>query len=478
MAAFKSPKDSLGNLAADVAAAVVEAAADIALVVDAKGVILDAAIARPDLAADLAGAARWTGKRWNEIVTEETQPKVEMLLGESASGVTSQWRQLAHPAAQGGEVPVLYCAVPIAKSGRTLAVGRDMRALASLQQRLVEAQMSMERDYSRLRHSETRYRVLFQISSEPALVLDAATDRVVEANPAAARLFGETSGRMIGRNFPVGLDAESTQALQALATGIRAGLTVEDIKVRFASNEEMTVSTSMFRQGASAFYMLRFTPANIGAALPQESPLNAKLIEYTKRTTDGVVIVDQDGRIQAANAAFLQMAQIMTEDQARGELAERWLGRSGVDMNVMIANLRHHGTVTLFATVLRGNFGAGADVEVSGFSLGGEPATFGLAIRNVGRRLGDVPQSPRHLPQSVEQLKELIGRVSLKDMVRDTTDMIEKMCIQAALELTGDNRASAAEMLGLSRQSLYVKLRRYGLDDEPAEDAAETERDR
>jgi DNA-binding protein Fis len=29
--------------------------------------------------------------------------------------------------------------------------------------------------------------------------------------------------------------------------------------------------------------------------------------------------------------------------------------------------------------------------------------------------------------------------------------------------MTGDNRASAAEMLGLSRQSLYVKLRRYGL---------------
>jgi len=47
--------------------------------------------------------------------------------------------------------------------------------------------------------------------------------------------------------------------------------------------------------------------------------------------------------------------------------------------------------------------------------------------------------------------------------VREATDVIERLCIEAALELTGDNRASAAEMLGLSRQSLYVKLRRYGL---------------
>ena len=53
--------------------------------------------------------------------------------------------------------------------------------------------------------------------------------------------------------------------------------------------------------------------------------------------------------------------------------------------------------------------------------------------------------------------------MTLKDMVREATDVIERLCIEAALELTGDNRASAAEMLGLSRQSLYIKLRRYGL---------------
>ena len=69
------------------------------------------------------------------------------------------------------------------------------------------------------------------------------------------------------------------------------------------------------------------------------------------------------------------------------------------------------------------------------------------------------------MPRSAEQLTELIGRVPLKDIVRETSDVIERLCIEAALELTGDNRASAAEMLGLSRQSLYVKLRRFGLAD-------------
>ena len=49
--------------------------------------------------------------------------------------------------------------------------------------------------------------------------------------------------------------------------------------------------------------------------------------------------------------------------------------------------------------------------------------------------------------------------------MRESTDLIEKLCIEAALDMTHDNRASAAEMLGLSRQSLYVKLRRYGIGD-------------
>jgi DNA-binding NtrC family response regulator len=59
--------------------------------------------------------------------------------------------------------------------------------------------------------------------------------------------------------------------------------------------------------------------------------------------------------------------------------------------------------------------------------------------------------------------------MSLKDIVRESTDLIEQLCIEAALSYTSDNRASAAEILGLSRQSLYSKLHRYGLGNLPSE---------
>ncbi|MCX7328384.1 MAG: hypothetical protein NTW00_09740 [Hyphomicrobiales bacterium] len=73
--------------------------------------------------------------------------------------------------------------------------------------------------------------------------------------------------------------------------------------------------------------------------------------------------------------------------------------------------------------------------------------------------------APSALPRSAEEFKQLVGRVPLKELVRETSDIIEKLCIEAALELTGDNRASASEMLGLSRQGLYAKLHRFGIGD-------------
>ncbi len=469
---FKSPKESLGDLDAVTAASVVAATADIALIIDKDGVVLDVAIPRAELSAELADQKAWVGKSWADIVSEDTSPKIALLLDEVTSHPWSRWRQINHRPKAGAEIPVLYSLAALRPKGRFLAIGRDMRGIAALQQRLVEVQMTMERDFSRLRNAETRYRVLFQTSAEAVLVIDAASDKVVETNPAAARLFGDTVGRMIGRSFPSGLDSESMQALKTLAVAIRSGSNIEDVRVRLeGTQDEFVVSFTTFRQGPSAFYLMRFTPAKIQAALPAHSGANARRISFISKSPDGYVAVDQEGRILMANPAFLQMIQVMMEDQARGELIERWVGRSGVDISVLIANLRQHKIVTMFSTLVRGEFGATAHVEISAAALDdADPPSFGLSIRNVERRINQGPAAISQMPKSVDQLKELLGRVTLKDMVRESTDVIERLCIEAALELSGNNRASAAEILGLSRQSLYVKLRRYGMAD--AADAA------
>ncbi len=475
MKGFGTPKMSLGGLDAEAAGRLIAAATDMALVVGADGVIQDLAVQSDDLLQDLEGHAGWIGRRWADTVTVESRPKVEALLRDAASDTTPRWRQVNHPAPHGPDIPVLYSAVRVGNDGRIVAFGRELRSVSALQQQLVDAQHSMERDYSRLRHVETRYRLLFQTSSEAILVVDALTQKIIEENPAARRLLESAKGRggrAVGQTLVQAFAPASVPALQALLDSVRAAGRADEVRARLADGaREVLVSSSMFRQEGAPFFLVRLSSQQPDSATMMPR-LKSKLLKVVESAPDGFVVTDQDGRIITANAAFLDMAELATEEQARDRPLEEWFGRLGVDFSVLMASLRQHGSVRLFATTLRGEHGGSTKVEISAVSVvNGDLPCLGFAIRNVGRRLGAESPAVRELPRSVEQLTELIGHTSLKDLVREATDVIERLCIQAALELTGDNRASAAEMLGLSRQSLYVKLRRYGLGDLAAEDA-------
>ena len=173
---------------------------------------------------------------------------------------------------------------------------------------------------------------------------------------------------------------------------------------------------------------------------------------FLQSSPDGLVFCDPAGKVMAANRAFLSLAQLSAEEQARGQALDRWVGRTGIELG-------------LFITSMRGEYGGTTEVEISAAVLNaGGHTMMAFALRDIERRLKpDTPTGALAMPRSVSELTELVGRTPLKDIVSETTDLIEQLCIETALEMTHDNRASAALLLGLSRQSLYVKLRRYGL---------------
>jgi transcriptional regulator PpsR len=467
---FNAPRLSLGNLDAEAAARVITAAADIALVLDADGTIRDVALGANDLQLD--AGRDWIGSTWSDTVTVESRPKVAAMLAEVAADAGSRWRQLNHPGSSDADVPILYSAVRLGRRGSVLALGRDLRAVSQLQQQMMDTQRTMEREFSRLRHAETRYRLLFQLAGEAVLILEAASMKIAEANPAALRLLGDSTKRLVGRSYPFGLDGDGLRAVQDQLAALRTSGRADDVVARTSDGKQrLVVAASLFRHETASFLLVRLAPLSGDARAAVISPLRSRLLDVVDQLPDGFVVTDVDSQVLTANAAFLDLTQMGSEAQVRGEPLSRWLGRPGVDLEVLLTHLRQHGAVRSFSTVVRGQFGTATEVEISAVAVPlGDPPCLGFALRNAGARPVADPRG-RTLPHSVAQLTELIGRVPLKDLVRDTTDVIERMCIEAALELTKDNRASAAEMLGLSRQSLYVKLRRYGLsgaEDEPA----------
>ena len=114
------------------------------------------------------------GKRLADTVTDESRSKAEALVADALSQQEPRWRHLNHPRTSGPEVPILYAAVQAGTPGRIVVFGRNLRTVSTLQRRLVDAQQSMERDYARIRHVETRYRLLFEMAPDAVLIVDGA----------------------------------------------------------------------------------------------------------------------------------------------------------------------------------------------------------------------------------------------------------------------------------------------------------------
>ncbi len=466
MKAFKSPSRWLTGIDADAAAVLIAAAADIAVILDQDGIVRDSAFQSEALALEFTEHDHWVGKPWRDSVTIESRVKIDEMLRDVHGKSLRNGRQVNYSAQRGADIPVLFSVLPVGQSGQVIALGRDLRAFAALQQRVVDVQQSFERDHARMRNIETRYRILFQMTPEPVLIVDSASRKIVEANPAARQILG-LNGKIIGLHLNELIEPANVPAIEAMLAGVQASGRADDMPFRRLGTEiDMNASAFLFRQGSTQLVLLRLSDVRSSqdpAQLLTES--KATLLKLVERVPDGFVVTDHDGLIIATNDAFLEMAQLHNDSQARGQSLDRWLGRAGIDLGVLLNNLRQYGTVRLFSTILRDEFGAEANVEISAGAVmnSGEPS-YGFAIRVINQRVMAQPASQqRTFPKSLEQIIELIGRVSLKDLVREATDVIERLSIEAALTMTGDNRASAAEVLGLSRQSLYVKMRRHGL---------------
>ena len=99
MREFESPSRSLGDLDADVVGRLIAAAADVALIIDDKGVIRDLAFGSEDLLRE--GYYDWLGKPWADTVTVESRTKVDGLLRDSKANAAPRWRHINHPVGRG-----------------------------------------------------------------------------------------------------------------------------------------------------------------------------------------------------------------------------------------------------------------------------------------------------------------------------------------------------------------------------------------
>jgi len=434
---------------------------DVTLIINDKGFIEDVSTGQDTMAS--LGCQGWIGKLWAETVTVESKKKIQELLLVQPQAQALTWRHVNHPTPSGGEAAIQYITVAL-KGQKMLAVGRNLERLAELQRRLVETQQSVERDYLRLRHIEARYRVLFETSPEAVLMVDAHNYRLLEANIGAQALFKDAGKRLVGRDFRECFVTESQGEVQSLLRTALATGRIELCSALVAGSElALTVSATVFRQEGGAQFLVRLTPREAFASVNSDTQSAAVLSAAMEHFPDGWLLTDTSGAVKSVNEEGMALLGLTAPSQVMGQSLERWLLRGAVDWGVLNTSLKQNLPVRNFATEVRTLSGMTLPVEVSAVHLLQPEPLYVFFVRDMDRRLQASSEATQALPNPFAELSQLVGRRPIKDIVGETVDTIERMCIEAALELTHNNRASAAEMLGLSRQSLYVKLRRFGI---------------
>lgn len=445
-------------------------AGEFLLAIDVQGVIRDVA-GMPDFVHWLDGLC---GKKLSETVTADSIEKAENISAE-ARIKPYQERHINHLVDK-CTIPVSYRFMSLDGGKWLLAMGRDLAQMANLQQRTLTAQQVIERDYINLRQTESRYRVLFQSILAPTLIIDAKTRIIEQANAACENLFGLDVRALANRDF-LGLFDKTSQHL---VLGYFGALSVSDsippVTLRLASNAqssaqsseqgEIEVSATIFRQGKQSYFLVTMGSDISTNILPEKYRNIEAMME---QLPDAMVLADDKLNIIYANPAFIMLLNAHSAEQLNGLALEKFVGRPAIDLNLLRRELDSNGNVRNFASIVNDINGLVEQVEISAALIEDEERYYAFSLRNVGRRERDLPPTIRAELQSVDQLTGLVGRKSLKEIVRESTDLIESMCIQAALKHTGDNRASAAEILGVSRQSLYSKMRLYELGNKDEE---------
>ena len=358
----------LGKLSAwapELARTFVALASDIAIVIDADGIVRT--VEQGDSGPVAPDAADWVGRSWVDTVSGETRGKIEKLLKEASSQGVARRREVNHPLHAGGNLPIAYTAVRLGAGGPVLAVGRDLRAVAAIQERFIESQQDLERGYWNARQAESQYRQLFQVATDAVMVIEPESLVILDANPAAMRLFASVGDPLIGKHASAGFAHYSRGPLNELFATARGSGQGGEIRARLLGNGASTsVAATSFRAEHDMRLLVRVRAVDApGSLQPSSDAGRDPAAAMVASGDDAAAVTDSNGRIQLANPAFLRLLSLSDEGEAKGRPLLDWIGSPEQPLARLIAQVRRQGVVRRFDTVLRPTRGPAEPVEVA-----------------------------------------------------------------------------------------------------------------
>lgn len=439
---------------------------DIQLTLDAAGVICDATFAN-EMASEPVDEL--VGRLWLETLDEVEAVRVGGLVERAVASGASPFFQVSQHLPSGLIVPVEYMTVRFGDG--LVAIGKDVRSVARIQSNMAVSSEAAERDHWKWREVETRQQAFFEAAKEAMLVVEDEDLRIVLANPAALAALGsgaaDDNDVSCARLIDLAVPDDRELLKMTLERALDQGKAPSIVAHLGAARAPWLVKTSLMfgNSGQVLVQLLRFEEPVEPSA---QSPHSLSLVEHIEVLPDSFVVMDADGVIVEANQAFLEMVEEVSSGTVKGQHISRWLGQPGGDEKMLLSSLQANGRVRRFPTTIAGSLGGRVDAEITAvMNAKAGRGLVGACIHDVTLRLDGAGQDTgenAQLGALLMSLMEQVGKIGFKSLVSMAVGLLERYYITQALQLSAGNRTAAARLLGLSRQSLYVKLARYGIE--------------
>ncbi len=443
---------------------IARASADISFVLDDLGSIQNIYSDNKNLAKQISDDL--LGKKWLEVVEPDSRKKVQSLLDDASPDTISKFRQINMIGnVRNVALPMMCASIKTLSNKKIIVIGRDITEVSRLQQNLVSAQKEISQNYLQISRLEERFRSIFEIGTESIVIVKAEDEYpIVEMNRNAIKQLLLAKSNCIGKSLLSLLPANELSNTKNFLQGVQDTDEPSILKTLFSNGAAIQISATSFANGGIPYLLLNLKPLDlaIASSLLESDSLTIKAIE---NNAYGFVVCTPEGLILKANKAFNKLSATRGEQELIGTNIRNYLGPERTDFDQMMQSLQGKASSQSCVSSITNATRSIKLVDISAVSVAQPRACIGMIFRQVDSRQNKGKHIDKKLVRSSQELSMLVGKVPLKDILAETTDLIEQLCIKAALDLTQDNRVSASEILGLSRQSLYIKLRKYGLVD-------------
>ena len=223
---------------------------------------------------------------------------------------------------------------------------------------------------------------LVSVAVEPVISVETSTQRIVQANPAAAELLRSSPAALLGSPLTQIFDPSSTAAIEDCIKAAQAVAAAEEVTCRASGGgPELRAKLSMFRADADTYLLVRLAP-KAGELL--QSGSQSPAFDAIEGASVGFLLTDSGLKIEYANQAFIDLVELPPPAEMRNKSLLQWLQLTTDDLARLRNQMLQREATSVLTARLRTEKALPLEVEVCAVAVpDGQHTCWGFTIREL-----------------------------------------------------------------------------------------------